>query len=174
MKSLAIPILLLSFIALEASELRVIPASPPLAEIAKQAGSAVIVLLCKPNASGDKLVVEAALKGQNEYKLIKNRIADFLPNSDKAALATDGYRELVFIVSDHGQNKFRTSKSIAMWPQRDETMGDQQFRFLAHALKDVERAIQNTNKEGEQGGGGNALEPPSHPSTAPTKTRATP
>ena len=149
MKSLAIPILLLSFIALEASELRVIPASPPLAEIAKQAGSAVIVLLCKPNASGDKLVVEAALKGQNEYDLIKNRIADLLPNSDKAALSTDGYRELVFIVLDDGHNNIRILKSIAMWPQRDETMGDQKFRYLTHALKDVKRAIQNANKEGE-------------------------
>ena len=31
-----------------------------------------------------------------------------------------------------------------------------------------------SNKSGEQDGGGNALEPPSHPSTAPSKSRATP
>ena len=32
----------------------------------------------------------------------------------------------------------------------------------------------NKIQEGEQDGGGNALEPPSHPSTAPSKSRATP
>lgn len=34
--------------------------------------------------------------------------------------------------------------------------------------------VLNSITRSEQGGGGNALEPPSHPSTAPSKTRATP
>jgi len=36
------------------------------------------------------------------------------------------------------------------------------------------RAMPRRSQSSEQGGGGNALEPPSHPSTAPSKTRATP
>jgi hypothetical protein len=40
------------------------------------------------------------------------------------------------------------------------------------AQADAETSIEDNN--GEQGGGGNALEPPSHPSTASTKTRTTP
>ena len=36
------------------------------------------------------------------------------------------------------------------------------------------REIDHALKNSEQGSGGNALEPPSHPSTAPTKARATP
>lgn len=38
----------------------------------------------------------------------------------------------------------------------------------------VDKADTRNKKNGEQDGGGNALEPPSHPSAAPTKARATP
>ena len=38
----------------------------------------------------------------------------------------------------------------------------------------LERSSPIEKNIAEQGGGGNALEPPSHPTTAPTKTRATP
>lgn len=92
------------------------------------------------------------LKGQKDYEVIKDRIAEFLPESDKEALSTDGYRELVFIGPQAGQNSFRFSGSVALWPQHDDIVGDHKIRFLAHELKDVKRAIQksNTNKEAQQ------------------------
>ena len=44
--------------------------------------------------------------------------------------------------------------------------------FLPALISSLDHAIKES--ESEQDGGGNALEPPSHPSTAPSKSRATP
>ena len=147
MKTLVMFILLLGFINLEADELRIVPAEPPLDEINKQADSAVIVLLCKPNGDGTKLEVAAVLKGYGNYEANKDRIVDILPASDREALATDGYRELVFIVPDDGLNAFRFTSSYALWPQRDESLGNQRIRLLAHDLKDLVQAIQGANQK---------------------------
>lgn len=118
-----------------------IPASPSLARLIKEGESAAIVLLCKPDAAGKKLVVEAAYKGSHKYELIKDRISEFLPSSDKDALGTKDYRELVFIIRAVEHHKFRTKRSFAIWPQRDEIVGGETLRFLSLDLEDVERAL---------------------------------
>ncbi len=91
------------------------------------------------------------LKGQKDYEVIKNRIAGFLPESNTKALSTDEYRELVFIGSQAGQNNFRFSGSVALWPQHDDIVGDHKIRFLAHELQDVKRVIQESNKKAQSG-----------------------
>ncbi len=145
MKPLATSVLLLSLVSLQSEEVRMIPASPSLAKLSKEAESAAIVLLCKANAAGDKLVVEAVYKGSREYESIKNRIIEFLPSGDKDALGTKGFRELVFIVRGDERDSFRTTKSIAIWPQRDEIVGEETLRFLSIDLEDLERALIDTN-----------------------------
>lgn len=168
-KILAITILLFSIISLEAADLRVVPAEPPLVELRKQADAAIIVLLCKPNAAGTRLEVSAVLKGQMDYEVIKDRIAEFLPGSDTKALSTDGFRELVFIGLQAGQNNFRFSGSVALWPQHDDIVGDHKIRFLAHELKDVKRVIQESNKKAKQAVPSDEHKPSSHvPSDGPT------
>lgn len=139
MKIFALSILLFGIVSIKAGELRIVPADPPLHKIREMAASAIIVLLCKPNGDRTKLEVSRVLKGEANLEPIKDRIAHLLPGSDMAALATDGYRELVFLVAADAPDKFRLSSSYALWPQRDETLGDQTFRFLAHDLRDVER-----------------------------------
>lgn len=126
--------------------MRLIPASISQKELSKEAEPAVIILLCKANAAGDKLVVESVYKGKREYEVIKSRIAEFLPSRDKDALATKGYRELVFIRKRNELNGAQTIKSFAIWPQRDEIVGGEKLRFLSLDLEDVELAVSNTNK----------------------------
>ncbi len=146
MKITAIIILLLGIVSLGAAELRIVPADPPLEKISELADSAIIVLLCKPNEDRTRLEVSMVLKGGGSYETIKGRIAEILPEGDKSALATDGFRELVFLVPVDAPGKFRCSSSYALWPQRDETQGDQTFRFLAHDMEDVKRVIGETDK----------------------------
>ena len=53
----------------------------------------------------------------------------------------------------------------------EEEFSDVQTMNLAAMLEDIR---DKTKQDAEQDGGGNALKLPSHPSTAPTKSRATP
>lgn len=146
MKITAIIILLFGIASLGAADLRIVPAEPPLEKIRELADSAIIVLLCKPGKDRTGLEVSMVLKGGGSYETIKGRIAEILPESDKTALATDGFRELVFLVPVDAPEKFRCSSSYALWPQRDETLGKQTFRFLAHDMENVKRVIGETGK----------------------------
>ena len=133
-----------------AAEPRVVPASPSLEELADKAQVAVIVLTCIPNADRSGLSVTEVLKGQKVYTQNKQQIAALMPSSDPKALATDGYRELVFIGPPNAQGIYLKTHTIALWPARSENLGPQTIRFLAHDYAKVKRAINGKDKQEAQ------------------------
>ena len=144
-----------------AAEPRIVPASPPLDELTKQAADSAIVLVCAPNSKGTSLEVFEVLKGGKEYSAAKDKIADLIPGSDPQALSTKDYRELIFIGPSNDRGVFTRCHSVALWPQHDEALANgRTIRFLAHDYTAMKRALQGANKKAQQAGAG-------QPATAP-------
>jgi len=148
MKILLAALFSLCIVVTSADEIRTIPAYPPLAELEKITEEAVIILICKPNATKDKLEVLTVLKGEEHYKTIIDTISDYLGASDKKALATKDYREAVFISSRDDQQGYQLTSTLALWPQRDEVLANgENIRFLSHTAEGLERIIQEQQKK---------------------------
>jgi len=88
------------------------------------------------------------LKGQRAYTQNKQQIDNLIPlSSDPEALATDGFRELIFIGPPNTQGLYLQAYAIALWPARSEKLGSQIIRFHAHDYAEVRRAIKGKNKQ---------------------------
>jgi hypothetical protein len=77
--------------------------------------------------------------------------------------------DLPLLASKEAQSTILTGKSGAFWVDESGITEEEPTLNIDSLLN---RRATKTNVE--QGGGGNALEPPSHPSTASSKSRATP
>lgn len=136
-----------------AAEPREVPASPSLKELTEKAQAAAVVLSCTPKADGTAFSPAEVLKGQRVYTQNKQQIDDLIPSGDPKALATDGFRELIFIGPPNAQGLYVHAHTVALWPTRIEKLGTQTIRFLAHNYADVRRAVIGKDKqeEGESG-----------------------
>jgi len=131
-----------------AAEMQIVPAHPPLSEFKEHAGEAAIVLICKPNAAKNNLEVSTVIKGQEQYETFKDQISEYLVMSDEKALATNGFRAVIFINFHDDQHSIRTVNTIAWWPQRDDVLANgQKIRFLTHTKEDVESIAHGQNKK---------------------------
>lgn len=144
--AVAITMVLGSVLGTVGAEPREIPPEPPIEEIEKKARVAAIVLTCEPTKEQKGLKVVEVLKGESIYVANREMITKLIPASDPKALATKGFRELVFIGPATAEGKFVSATTLALWPARHDSDGIQQFKFLAHDYSEVKRAVQ-TEKE---------------------------
>lgn len=141
-------------LTLSGSEVTVIPAEPSIKEIAKKAESATVVLTCQPNDDQSGLEVIEVLKGEEAYRKNRVAISRLIPKSDPKALATKGFRELVFIGPTTKEGEFASASTFALWPARIEDDGVHRFEYGAHDYAEVKRAVRGKDKEAQQGGPG--------------------
>ncbi len=136
------------------AELTVIPAHPPIKEIAKKSESAVIVLTCQPSKDQSSLEVIEVLKGEEAYRKHRVVISRLIPGSDPKALATTGFRELIFIKPATKEGEYTSVTTLALWPVRFEDDGVRQFKYAAHDYAAVKRAVRGELEEAQQAGSG--------------------
>ena len=155
MKFVILSILASAICNLLAAEPRIVPATPSLEDLAKRAADAVIVLVCEPNVKATSLEVFEVLKGGKEYSDAKDKIAALIHAGDSQTLLTKDYKVLVFIGPVNDRGVFTRCRSVALWPQHDETLADgRTIRFLAHDYTAMKRALQGANKKAQQAGAG--------------------
>lgn len=150
--SVAILSIVVSITGVRGAEPVVVPPEPSMAEIAKKAQSAAIVLTCEPTKEQSGLEVVEVLKGQKAYSENTAQVAKLIPRSDSKALATEGFRELVFIGPANETGAFLDSSSLALWPVRIKQIGPREFKFLAHDYSELKRVLHSQNQEAQQGG----------------------